>query len=85
MSFKLEIEDDIVEAIKFPRPELEQELMKELAFALYARQALPMGKARKLTGLTKREFLEALAKRKIPRQYAAEDLQEDVGYATRCK
>lgn len=56
MLVQLDIKDEIVASMKIPLPEVEKELTKELAFALYARWALSMGKARHMAGLTKREF-----------------------------
>jgi len=81
MSVHLEIEDEIISSMKIPVPEAKKELTKELAFALYARWALSMGKARQMAGLTKREFLEELASRGIKRHYTDQELSEDLAYA----
>ncbi len=81
MSVQLEIKDDIVVLMKIPLPDVKKELMKELAFALYARWALSMGKARQMASLTKREFLAELASRGVKRHYTSQDLSEDVAYA----
>jgi predicted HTH domain antitoxin len=81
MPIQLEIGDELISAIKIPLPELKRELTKELAFALYGRWALSMGKARQMAGLTKREFLHELATRGLERHYTAEDLSEDMTYA----
>lgn len=81
MSVQLEIKDEIVASIKIPLPEVKRELTKELALGLYARWALPMGKARQMAGLTKREFLNEIASRGIERHYTTEDLSEDIAYA----
>jgi len=40
-----------------------------------------MGVARKLAGISKWEFIEGLAERKIPRHYGEKELQEDIDYA----
>ena len=77
----LEIPEDVRIALRLPPDEVEQELRKELALALYQRQILSFGKARKLAQLTRWEFEELLGQRKIPRHYSADDLQEDVKYA----
>ena len=81
VSVQLEVKDEIVASMKIPLPEVKKELTKELAFVLYARWALSMGKARQMAGLTKREFLNELASRGIKRHYTSEDLSEDVAYA----
>ena len=81
MPVQLEIKDEIVASMKIPLPEMKKELTKELACVLYARWALPIGKARQMAGLTKREFLNELASRGIKRHYTSKDLSEDVAYA----
>ena len=83
MGLQLEIPDTIVEAMRLAPQDQKQQLLVELALALYARGILSFGKARELTGLSKYEFGVLLGKRGIPRHYAAEDLQDDVTYAGR--
>lgn len=75
------IPDDVLISVKLPRKELERELKLELAVILYQREALSLGKAAKLAGITKREFLEELAKRGIPRHYTEKELKEDLKFA----
>jgi predicted HTH domain antitoxin len=60
---------------------MEQELRKELALALYQREILSLGIARKLALMTRWKFEELLGKRGITRHYSEEDLQEDLDYA----
>lgn len=81
MSIQIEIPDHIVQAIRLPLDEQKQQLLVELALALYARGILSFGKARELTGLSKYEFGVLLGRRDIPRHYQPEDLQDDVTYA----
>ena len=81
MSIQLEIPDSIAQAMRIPPSEQQQQLLIELALALYARDILSFGKARELTGLSKFEFGQLLAKRDIPRHYGPDDLQDDVTYA----
>ncbi|MGA1823405.1 MAG: UPF0175 family protein [bacterium] len=81
MSVQLEIPDELIVAMKIPLPQLKKELTKELAFVLYARWALSMGKARQMAGLTKREFINELASRGIERHYTTKELSEDIAYA----
>jgi predicted HTH domain antitoxin len=83
MSIQLEIPDHVAQAIRLPHEEQKQQLLLELAVALYARGILSFGKARELAGLDKYEFGMLLGKRGIPRHYDAEDLQDDVIYARR--
>lgn len=77
----LEVPKEVVEAIKLPPQEVEQELRKELAVALYRRGVLSLGKARVLAQMTRWEFEEYLGHRGVPRHYTADDLEEDLSYA----
>jgi predicted HTH domain antitoxin len=64
-----------------PPDEAEQEVREELPLTLYARQLLPLGKARQLAGLSRRDFEALLGERQIPRHYSEEELEEDLDYA----
>jgi predicted HTH domain antitoxin len=77
----LEISEEVRAALRLPPGEVERELRKELALALYQRQVLPLGKARALAQVTRWEFEELLGVRKVIRHYLEDDLQEDIGYA----
>ena len=74
----LEIPKDIVNALRLPPGEVEGELRKELALALYQRGALSSGKASPLAGMTRWEFEDLLGKRHVPRHYTEKDLKEDL-------
>jgi predicted HTH domain antitoxin len=77
----VDIPEDVYLALKIPRAEIEPELRKELAIALYQRGALGFGKARRLAGMTRWEFHEVLGKRQVLRHYTEEDLAEDIRVA----
>jgi predicted HTH domain antitoxin len=77
----LEVPEEVVEAIKLPPREVEQELLRELAVALYRRGVLSLGKARVLAQMTRWEFEECLGHRGVPRHYDQADLAEDLQYA----
>jgi predicted HTH domain antitoxin len=79
----LEIPIDIVNSVRLPPNEIEQEFRVELALALYQRGVLSLGKARLLARMTHWEFDELLGERKIMRHYTQTDLGEDVQYALR--
>ena len=83
MSMQLEIPDDVIQAMRLPVSEQKDQLMLELALALYNRGILSFGKARALTTLNKYEFGVLLGKRNIPRHYTQEDLHDDLSYANR--
>ncbi len=80
MGVRLEIPDDVAQAIRLPEDRLEQELRVELAIALYREGLLSFGKARELAGLGKYEFARALGERGITRHYTSEELEDDIKY-----
>ncbi|NOZ57987.1 MAG: UPF0175 family protein [Euryarchaeota archaeon] len=82
MEVVLRIPGDVVENLRLPPENIEEELKRELALVLYQRGLLSSAKACKLAGLTRREFEELLGKRKIRRHYTEKDLEEDIEYAT---
>lgn len=75
------IPEDVLNSMKIPRSEREQVLKQELAFALYQRGLLAMGPARRLAGISKRNFLDELGKRKIERHYTVEEFEDDLRFA----
>jgi predicted HTH domain antitoxin len=77
----LEVPPEIVDAVRLPPAEVEAELFKELALALYRRGALSLGKARTLAHMNLWQFEQLLGERRIPRHYTEEDLGEDLRYA----
>lgn len=77
----LKIPGDVVDALRLPPDEVDAELRKELALALYQRGVLSSGKACRLSGMTRWEFEELLGQRRIPRHYTEENLEEDIEYA----
>ena len=77
----LEVPPEIVDAVKLPPAELEAELFKELALALYRRGVLSLGKARQLAHMSRWQFDQLLGERRIPRHYTAAELAEDVQHA----
>ena len=83
MGIQLDIPDDVAQAIRLPLEEQKEQLLLELAVALYARGILSFGKARELAGLSKYDFGILLGKRSIPRHYESDDLQDDLTYARR--
>lgn len=77
----LELPPDVLDAMKLPPAEVEAELRKELAVALYRRGALGIGKARVLAQMTRWEFEDLLKDREVPRHYSESDLDDDIRYA----
>lgn len=77
----LKIPEDVVEALRLPPEEMDVELRKELALALYQRRVLSSGKACVLAGVTRWEFEELLGQRRVLRHYTEKNLEEDIAYA----
>jgi len=81
MGLELHIPDSVAQAIRLPEERMAQELMVELAIALYAQGLLSFGKARELAGMGKYEFGKLLGRRGILRHYGQEELEDDLTYA----
>lgn len=81
MSLALGIPDTVVAAIRLPESRLEEELLKELAVALYSQGLLSFGKARELARMGKYEFGILLGRRGIERHYTIAELTDDIRYA----
>ncbi len=75
----IEIPDDIV--MKIPERDLERVIKVELAVTLYQRGYLTLGQARRIAGLSKIEFIDELAKRKVERHYTKEELEDDIRFS----
>ncbi|MDZ4341839.1 MAG: UPF0175 family protein [Candidatus Binatia bacterium] len=81
MGLQLDIPESVLQSIRLPEERMAQELMKELAIALYAHGFLSFGKARELVGLGKYEFGQLLGERGVLRHYGREELEDDLKYA----
>lgn len=81
MAITPSIPDEVAMTIKWPRKQLDRQLAIEMAFALYGRDLISMGSARRLAKLEKWTFLEGLAERQIQRHYSEHELAEDIEYA----
>ncbi len=81
MSLQLHISDSVTQAIRLPEKRMKEDLLIELAVALYAQEILSFGKARELAGMSKYEFGQLLGRRGIARHYGWEELEDDVTYA----
>lgn len=83
MGIQISISDSILQAIRLPEQRIEQELLQELAVALYTQDFLSFGKARELAQMDKYEFGQLLGRRGVVRHYSAEELDDDLTYARR--
>ena len=75
---KMDVPKDVLVAARITKRSAAKELKKELAVHLFERKVLSFGKAAKLTGVSKWEFMSLLGKRRIPLHYNEEDLDEDL-------
>ena len=53
-----------------------------MSLGLYGRGLLSFGKARELAGMEEYDFGRALGRRKIPRHYGQDELEDDLTYAS---
>jgi len=81
MDVQLHIPESVVQAMRLPEERISQELLLELAIALYRQGILSFGKARELAGMGKYEFGHLLGDRGVLRHYGPEELEDDLKYA----
>jgi predicted HTH domain antitoxin len=74
---------DVYEALNVPEGEREDVLRRELAVSLYREGIRSIGKARELSGLSRREFYRLHGASKDYRHYTAAELDDDLEYARR--
>jgi len=83
MSLQFSIPDSVVQAIRLPETRMKEEILVELAVALYAQEMLSFGKARELAGMTTYECGQLLGKRGVHRHDSWEELEDDLTYTGR--
>ena len=76
--FSLNIQKDVIQAIKLPASEAPRRLRRELAIRLYEKGLLSFGKARELSEMSRWEFHDLLGEEGILRRYDVEELEEDL-------
>jgi predicted HTH domain antitoxin len=85
MSITLDIPNNLHEALRVSPAETAARLKLELAVSLYAQNALSLGKAAGLAGLSRFDLNDVLAARGIPMHYGQKELEEDLAYARGCQ
>lgn len=65
MSLQITIPDAVLNSMRLPERQLEQELLRELAIALYAQQLLPFSRACELASMPRFEFSQLVGSRGI--------------------
>ncbi len=78
MMIKIEVPEQVVQALKLPGKDAKQELIKLLALKLYEKGILGLGKARELAGVSKLQFLSLLKEEGVDLNYDIEELEEDL-------
>jgi predicted HTH domain antitoxin len=77
-SINIKIPEDVVLAAKIPRKRFKENIKEELAVHLYKEGILPLGAARKLSGMEKVAFHFFLGQRKVERHYDIDDYKKDL-------
>ena len=78
VSFTIEIPDSALAGMHLPPEELRVELKRDLAVVLYARGALPIGKAMEFVGLNRRDFERLLKERQVRRPFDETELAREL-------
>ena len=81
MSITLDLPNNIHEAPHVSPAEAAQRLKLELAVSLYAQNALGLGKAAEVAGMSRLDFNGVLATRGIPMHYGEKEFADDLAYA----
>ncbi|NJK53386.1 MAG: UPF0175 family protein [Leptolyngbyaceae cyanobacterium SU_3_3] len=80
MGLQISISDSVMQALCLPGQRVEQELLRELAIALYAQDILSFGKARELAEMDKYELGQLLSHRGVQRHYGFAELDDGLSY-----
>ncbi|MEW6097428.1 MAG: UPF0175 family protein [bacterium] len=78
LKVELEIPQDILSEARIFRQSANSELTKLVAIELFRENRITLGKACKLTGMSKWEFIRFLREKKIPLHYDAKEFEEDL-------
>ena len=74
----IEIDEDLLQALKLPAAETPMRLRRELALRLYEKSLLSFSKARELAEMPRWAFHELLGSEGICRRYDVQELEEDL-------
>jgi predicted HTH domain antitoxin len=81
VTLTVEIPDELVQARHLSPSSVSLEVRKEVALALYTRGLVSAGKAAEFAQVTRQDFEELLASRRIERPYDEEELERDLAWA----
>lgn len=74
----IQIDEDVLQALRIPAEETGARLRRELALRLYEKGLLTFGKARELAQMSRWAFHDLLGEEGICRRYDAEELESDL-------
>lgn len=77
----VEIPDELVREARVSPSALRLEVQRDAAVGLYARGHISLGKATEFAEMTRQDFEELLASRKVERPYDVEELERDLAWA----
>jgi predicted HTH domain antitoxin len=80
MSIQLTIADSVLNAIRLPAEQMEQELRKELAIALYQKTLLPFEAASDLAQIEQCEFAQIVGAKEVMRRCRLTDINGNAVY-----
>lgn len=81
MTLTIQIPDVLARLLAQDEPREERGMLVETVCSLYARHRVSSGEAADMLGVSRPEFWHELGRRKIPRQYTQEMLEEDIAFA----
>ncbi len=73
----LELPDELLELSGFHTDSLSHDALSMIVLELYREEAISLGKAAQLTGLTIDGFMEFSSSRKVPLHYTEAEMEED--------
>ena len=74
---ELELPEELLLQAKIPKKHPSEEVKRLVAFELYRRGTISLGKACQLAGISKWEFFEMNKRSQVPINYTEEDWEED--------
>jgi predicted HTH domain antitoxin len=79
MTITVQVPDALLEGLAESPEELGEEIRRVAAIHLYSRGLVSQGRGAEIAGLSRREFIEALGRARVPAcQVTAEELEEEV-------
>ena len=74
----INIQEDLVQALRVPTSEVPRRLKRELAIRLYEKGLLTFGKARELAEMPRWAFHDLLGEEGTERRYDMEELEDEI-------